>query len=123
MKKNTRRNQQGFTLIELLVVIAILAVLFGVTALALNGVGSNAEQNSACAERDVVQTAIDVKMAQTNAVTVTLGGPATVYITNTQVSPYLRRNTKFQYSWTGGGLVGNTVTNTNVTPNHVFSCP
>ena len=65
------KDERGFTLIELLVVIAILAVLFGVTALALNGIGSNAETETMAAELDVVQTAVDVYMAENNTDTVT----------------------------------------------------
>ena len=45
------KKERGFTLIELLVVIAILAVLFGVTALALTNVGGNAQQEVQEAER------------------------------------------------------------------------
>ena len=48
------KEERGFTLIELLVVIAILAVLFGVTALALTNVGSNAQTEVMKAELDVV---------------------------------------------------------------------
>lgn len=101
------KNQRGFTLIELLVVIAILAVLFGVTALALNGVGSNAKRAAACGEQDVVQTAIDIYVnkdngtmaAQATAVKVSAGGP-----TFTQ---YLRRDTKFCYTWDATGRITN----------------
>jgi prepilin-type N-terminal cleavage/methylation domain-containing protein len=117
MKKNIRRNQQGFTLIELLVVIAILAVLFGVTALALNGVGSNAEQNTACAERDVVQTSIDVYMAQTAATTIGGGTAVTVTAGTAPAGTYLRRNTKYYYTWGTDGKV-TTITSTAKT----FTC-
>lgn len=101
------KNQRGFTLIELLVVIAILAVLFGVTALALTGVGSNAKRAAACGEQDVIQTAIDVYVnkdggtmaAQASAVRVSAGGP-----TFTQ---YLRRDSRFCYTWDATGKVTN----------------
>ena len=65
------KNERGFTLIELLVVIAILAVLFGIAALALNNVGQNAKQETAKAEADIVQTAIDVYMAVNSLDTIT----------------------------------------------------
>jgi prepilin-type N-terminal cleavage/methylation domain-containing protein len=97
------KTQGGFTLIELLVVIAILAVLFGVTALALNGVGSNAAAVTKSAENDVVQTAIDVYMAQHASVTAgtnTLVGPNT-----TGFGVYLRRTSKYSYTWDTNGVL------------------
>jgi prepilin-type N-terminal cleavage/methylation domain-containing protein len=119
MKKNRRQYQRGFTLIELLVVIAILAVLFGVTALALNGVGSNAEQVTACAEKDVVQTSLDVYMAQNSLSTVTAQGTAGPVTAGTApAGTYLRRDTKFQYTWNTSGTVL-TVGNGTTT----FTCP
>ncbi len=100
------KNERGFTLIELLVVIAILAVLFGVTALALSGVGDDAEANSAKGEMDVVQTAIDVCMATDTCTdpSTTPGfievGPAT-----SGFGSYLRRTSRFQYQWNADGLI------------------
>ena len=101
------KTQGGFTLIELLVVIAILAVLFGVTALALNGVGSNATTVTKSAEKDVVQTAIDVYMAQNSGTLLPatgntqLVGPSTL----PGFGAYLRRTSKFTYSWDASGVL------------------
>ncbi len=61
------KRERGFTLIELLVVIAIMAVLFGVTALALSGLPTG-KTESMGAEKDVVQTAIDVWLTQNDTV-------------------------------------------------------
>jgi prepilin-type N-terminal cleavage/methylation domain-containing protein len=102
------KNERGFTLIELLVVIAILAVLFGVTALALNGVGSNAEANAAKGELDVVQTAIDTYLGVnagtsttvSGAGTCTAPGPATA-----DFGTYLRRTSLFYYKWNANGNI------------------
>lgn len=105
-KKQT--NQSGFTLIELLVVIGILAVLFGLTALALNGVGSNASQESAKAEADMVQTAIDVYMAVNPSVSVSASAcePAGDGAGNSSgFDAYLRRETRFYFGWDDTGTV------------------
>ena len=106
MHMRSKTDERGFTLIELLVVIAILAILFGLTALALSGVGSNAEAESAKAEADMVQTAIDVYMAVNSASSVTAS-------TNCELAgdgddafdAYLRRTTRFYIGWDSSGLV------------------
>jgi prepilin-type N-terminal cleavage/methylation domain-containing protein len=64
--KKLMNEEAGFTLIELLVTIAILAVLFGVVTLTLTGVGANAQSTTCTAELGVVQSAVDIYMAQNN---------------------------------------------------------
>lgn len=102
-----KRNQDGFTLIELLVVIAILAILFGLTALALNGVGSNAKQESAKAEASMVQTAIDVYMAVNSLDTIGASGGSCEQAGDGDdaFDAYLRRTTRFYMAWDTSGLV------------------
>jgi len=100
------KKERGFTLIELLVVIAILAVLFGLTALALNGVGDDAEAAAMDAEKDVVQTAIDVCLA-IDTCTLTENTTSAVVVTPTAdgLGAYLRRTSKYQYTWDADGNI------------------
>jgi len=101
------KNERGFTLIELLVVIAIMAVLFGLTALALNNVGSNAKQEAAKAEADMVQTAIDVYLAVSGSSSVSAStGPCDKAGPSTSgFGEYLRRETRFYIGWNSDGDV------------------
>ena len=104
------KTQGGFTLIELLVVIAILAVLFGVTALALNGVGANAGTVTQSAEKDVVQTAVDVYMTTNNVTTLAVQNTSVAVGQGSIFGAYLRRTSKFFYCWTTNGVVGQATT-------------
>jgi len=72
MLERIHRGEGGFTLVELLVTIAILAVLFGIAALSLSGVGSDAVANVEAAELGVVQSAADIWMADNAAATTTV---------------------------------------------------
>ncbi len=99
------KRERGFTLIELLVVIAILGVLFGLTALALNGLSKGTNEAKA-AEKDMVQTAIDVYMAVNDLTSITA---STNYVTvgpsTTGFGTYLRRNSKYNYCWDASGNI------------------
>jgi prepilin-type N-terminal cleavage/methylation domain-containing protein len=102
-------NERGFTLIELLVVLAILATLFGITALALTGITSNAEEDLATTELDTVHTALDVCAVQSSCTN------STTSTTCEQVGPasggangfgnYLRRSSTFYYHWDSNGVI------------------
>jgi prepilin-type N-terminal cleavage/methylation domain-containing protein len=76
-KKRKNRGEEGFTLVELLVVLAILAILVAIVAANFTGLLGGAQQSSADAELDIVQTAVDVKMAAESLTTVTAVTTAT----------------------------------------------
>lgn len=107
MLKNLIKEEGGFTLVELLVTIAILAVLFGIVTLTLSGVGSDAEDTVNAAELGVVQSALDIHMAENNIGTVSSGGGTTYQIdTGDVMADYLRQlPTKCYYSWDTDGIV------------------
>jgi prepilin-type N-terminal cleavage/methylation domain-containing protein len=68
----TRLNsERGFTLVELLIVVAILAILVAVVLPNFVGILGNAQSNSGAAELNIVQTAVDAKLADTGATTTT----------------------------------------------------
>ena len=98
-------NERGFTLIELLVVIAIIAALFGVTALALGGVGDGAEDAAKAAEKDVVQTALDVCDAISSCSISAQGSAATIGPATPGFGAYIRRSSRYSYTWDGSGQI------------------
>lgn len=99
-------DERGFTLVELLVTISILAVLFGIVTLTLTGVGTTAENTVIQAECGVVQSAIDIYMADGNVSSITAqtsSGPVT---SSADFAGYLRNlPTEYNYTWTSAGVL------------------
>ena len=75
--KGRRRGEAGFTLVELLVVVAILAILVAVVVPNFTGLLGGSQTTAADAEKIIVQTAVDAKMAHENLATATAIGTAT----------------------------------------------
>jgi len=109
MWKKLVKGEGGFTLIELLVTIAILGVLFGIVTLTLSGIGSDAQTTVCAAELGVVQSAVDIYMANNNLSSITARTTAAVIDSGDADAPfniYLRSMpTEGTYTWTSAGAV------------------
>jgi prepilin-type N-terminal cleavage/methylation domain-containing protein len=67
--KKRMQAEHGFTLPELLIVVAILGVLVAVALPNFTGLLGNAQDQTGAAELNIVQTAVDAKMAAENLAT------------------------------------------------------
>ena len=94
-----------------MVTIAILGTLFGIVTLALNGLATNATTNIKKAEKDQVQTAVDIYLAANYPTTTVVTARAAAAViasadTDAAFKTYLRKlPTQFTYSWTAAGDV------------------
>jgi type IV pilus assembly protein PilA len=76
-----RSGEEGFTLVELLIVLAILAVLVAVVLPNFTGLLGGSQTTAGDAERIIIQTAVDAKMAAESLSTTTAITTATTDMT------------------------------------------
>ena len=76
-----RSGEEGFTLVELLIVLAILAVLVAVVLPNFTGLLGGSQTTAGDAERVIIQTAVDAKMAAESLATTTAITAATTDMT------------------------------------------
>jgi len=103
-----RKGQRGFTLVELLVTIAILGTLFGIVTLALNGLTASTTTNTKAAELSIVQSAVDIYLAENypTTTTVTAQGTSGPVTSGADFSAYIRSlPSQYNYTWTANGDV------------------
>jgi len=74
-------SENGFTLTELLIVVAILGILVAVVLPNFTGLLDSAKTSGNAAELNIIQTAVDAKMAANNLTTTTAITSATTDMT------------------------------------------
>ena len=97
-------SERGYTLTELLIVVAILGILVAVVLPNFTGLLGGAKTNSASAELNIVQTAIDAKMAAGSLTTTTAITSATSDMTTAAggfgLTPQYMRSTSTKGTYT-----------------------
>jgi prepilin-type N-terminal cleavage/methylation domain-containing protein len=93
-------SEQGFTLTELLIVVAILGILVAVVLPNFICLLGGAKTNAGAAELNIVQTAVDAKLANTNAATTTAITTATTDMTAFGLAPTYMRSTATHGTYT-----------------------
>lgn len=98
------KGEGGFTLTELLIVVAILGVLVAVVLPNFVGLLGGAQSTSGEAELNIVQTAVDAKMAAESLSSITAVAVATNDMTNAaggfDLSPTYMRSTTTNGTYT-----------------------
>ena len=109
LTKGVRKGsgEQGFTLVELLIVLAILAVLVAVVLPNFTGLLSGSKTTAAKAELNIVQTAVDARMAAESLTAYpTVTAPSNDMATFGLYPTYMRGATTTQkYTVVGNGTV------------------
>jgi prepilin-type N-terminal cleavage/methylation domain-containing protein len=123
--KKMLRKEGGFTLIELLIVLAIMGILVGIVAMSVGNLTETAKDRGVASELQIVQTAIDTYNTQDvavgpgptipertadNAAIISVPGDwdadGDKVVDEGAAAPfakYLRRDTKYNFSWGAGG--------------------
>lgn len=94
------RKERGFTLIELLIVLAILAILIGIVALSMGNLRQVTTKRAMQSERETVETALNAYATlQDPTLPVNDQTEPTQILATDDWGVYLKRDTKYYYTW------------------------